>query len=546
MFLLAIGVTEPIDALVAQSARIHRNDPLEAHAIAMRAHSMSLATGYITGQATSLFRSAAALRLLGRRDEALESCKASEELFEKLKDDLGLLRCMNHRASLLRDEGSEREAILLFNEVIVRAEAAGHEEVAFSAYSGLVAAYEAIGDKLGVLESASSALSVAHSIGSDRTVSFALCVRAGAELEFEHWALAISLFEEALPTLERVSDTDSIAAALANIGYAHWRAGHSDKAIEAYEKAHAFSLEHDNLRIQLVSESCLGYLYAERKDHKRATRFIDSALALSDRVDFVAERSQVLMKAADAYLQLDEKPKAIALYDQALGATAGFSAAREEICSKLAPLLDECGDHKRAYELAHEQLALIAERERRDREYSSRAVEVRQELRAQREQHVLVLQQKRSLEEQARSRDRELTQLALSLAERYELLRSIREHLLAADGNKRTIVRAIDRHLEVSDGWRTFEMQFQSVYGEFSSQLLAVCPELTPTELRVTALLKLGLSSKQIADALGASPRTIEWHRTSIRKKLGLASNDNLSTYLTGLGASEPIPVLST
>jgi DNA-binding CsgD family transcriptional regulator/predicted negative regulator of RcsB-dependent stress response len=536
MSLLPVGVTEPIDSLVAESQRIHRNSPAEAHAIAMRAHDMSVAAGYTAGQAASLFRAAASLRLLGRREEALESCKASEALFAKLKDDAALLRCMNHRASLLRDGGAERDAIILFHEVIAEAELAHANEVMFSAYSGLVSAYEAIGDKLGVLESANKALAVAQSIGNEQTVAFALCNCAGAELEFEHWERAIELFNEALPVLERAHDADTAATALSNIGYAYWRAGNSKSALKAYENAHSFATEHENPRMQLVAESCLGYLFAELKNRTKAIPYIKSSLALSERVDFVAERSQVLMKAADAYVQLNDKPSAIAYYEQALKVTAGFSAVREEICAKLAPLFAEQGDHEQAYRLAVEQLALATERERREREYSIRAVEVRRELQEQREQHLRLIEEKAKLEEQAHARDRELTQVALSLAERYELLRSIREQLLAADGNKRVIIRAIDRHLEASDGWRTFEMQFQSVYGDFSSRLLAVCPELTPTELRVTALLKLGLSSKQIADTLGASPRTVEWHRTSIRKKLRLASNDNLSTFLASIG----------
>jgi DNA-binding CsgD family transcriptional regulator/tetratricopeptide (TPR) repeat protein len=538
MSLLPIGVTEPIDALIEESITIHRADPLEAHGIAVRARDLSVAAGYTSGEAQSLFRAAAALRLLGRRDEALANISAAEAIFTALNDQAGLLRCMNHRATLLRDAGSENEAIVLFDAVTVRAEELGDKHTLFSAYSGLVSAFEAIGDQLGVLESSANALCVAREIGSDRTIGIALCNAANAELEFENWANAIELFEESVPVLERVDDHDSLATAFVNTGYAHWRAGTSDAARFAYEKALEYATVHTNPRMQLVAESCLGYLFAEPGNGERARIHVENSLKLADEFNFVAERAQVLLKAGEVYALLGDVHSAVAHFERALDVAAGFTAIREEICSKLAPVLAGINDYERAYVLSTECLSLAADRQRREREYGIRAVKIRQELRKQREDHARVLEEKHKLEDAARGRDRELTQLALNLAERYELLQSIREQLIAASGDKRAIVRAIDRHVEATDGWRTFELQFQSIYADFTASLLQRCQDLTPTELRICSLLKLGLSSKQIADSLCASPRTIEWHRTSIRKKLRLALNDNLTTFLSAIGLS--------
>ena len=45
---------------------------------------------------------------------------------------------------------------------------------------------------------------------------------------------------------------------------------------------------------------------------------------------------------------------------------------------------------------------------------------------------------------------------------------------------------------------------------------------LTTSELRVSALIIQGMSTKQVAEQLKLSIFTIEWHRRNIRKKLGL------------------------
>jgi DNA-binding CsgD family transcriptional regulator len=60
-------------------------------------------------------------------------------------------------------------------------------------------------------------------------------------------------------------------------------------------------------------------------------------------------------------------------------------------------------------------------------------------------------------------------------------------------------------------------------------------PELTPTELKVCALLKNGLSTKECATVLAIEPRSIEKYRQRIRRKLQLATSVNLTLYLTAL-----------
>ena len=59
---------------------------------------------------------------------------------------------------------------------------------------------------------------------------------------------------------------------------------------------------------------------------------------------------------------------------------------------------------------------------------------------------------------------------------------------------------------------------------------------LTPREIEVCNLVKNGLSSKEIARILKIALHTVEKHRRTARKKLGLANqNINLRTYLHSL-----------
>lgn len=59
---------------------------------------------------------------------------------------------------------------------------------------------------------------------------------------------------------------------------------------------------------------------------------------------------------------------------------------------------------------------------------------------------------------------------------------------------------------------------------------------LTPREIEICSLIEKGAVSKDIADMLNISCETVEKHRCTIRKKLGLSgSGTNLTTYLMNL-----------
>jgi DNA-binding CsgD family transcriptional regulator len=83
--------------------------------------------------------------------------------------------------------------------------------------------------------------------------------------------------------------------------------------------------------------------------------------------------------------------------------------------------------------------------------------------------------------------------------------------------------------------WDNYETLFKAVHPEFARKLAETWPEISATELRVCALLKLNLRSDQIAKIFGVSERTIESHRFWIRKKMNLAKGEDLAIFLAKL-----------
>lgn len=83
--------------------------------------------------------------------------------------------------------------------------------------------------------------------------------------------------------------------------------------------------------------------------------------------------------------------------------------------------------------------------------------------------------------------------------------------------------------------WDDFHLRFTQINSTFYDNLHTSHPELTPTDLKHCALIKLNFDSKEMAQILGISLHSVHVSRSRIRKKLGLARQNNLSNYINSL-----------
>jgi DNA-binding CsgD family transcriptional regulator len=171
------------------------------------------------------------------------------------------------------------------------------------------------------------------------------------------------------------------------------------------------------------------------------------------------------------------------------------------------------------------------------------AIEVRYGTeRAEREREMFRLRNER-LEAENAGKTRELTALAMSLTQTMEVLRGLRENaaMLSRSGGvdaretAEAMIRTIDAAFQEVDGWQQFERQFNLLHPEFLGKLSDRFPDLTPGELKICLLLRINLSTKEIASLLSVSTRAVEGHRYNIRRKLSLSSKAALPTFLASI-----------
>lgn len=94
------------------------------------------------------------------------------------------------------------------------------------------------------------------------------------------------------------------------------------------------------------------------------------------------------------------------------------------------------------------------------------------------------------------------------------------------------ITTLIDRNISNDNDWEIFEALFDQAHEDFFKRLKQVFPDLTQSDLKLCAYLKLNLSSKEIAPLLNISIRGVEIRRYRLRKRLSLKSDENLVEYI--------------
>ncbi|WP_282036702.1 tetratricopeptide repeat protein [Saccharicrinis aurantiacus] len=137
------------------------------------------------------------------------------------------------------------------------------------------------------------------------------------------------------------------------------------------------------------------------------------------------------------------------------------------------------------------------------------------------------------LEQDVESKNRELTTNVMLLIQKNQVISDVLKDLKALKGdtrkNNKVTIESIVLNLQSHSNkeiWTEFELRFMQVHSNFYKNLLNAHPDITPTEKRLCALLKLNMTSKEIASITNQSLRSVEVARSRLRKRLGITRQD--------------------
>ena len=150
------------------------------------------------------------------------------------------------------------------------------------------------------------------------------------------------------------------------------------------------------------------------------------------------------------------------------------------------------------------------------------------------------------IDTELKNKELELLGTATYIEQRNNNLRNLRDNLNLATNNDSykfkvnqfstpKLTKELDSIIKSRSSFDSFKNQFTKAFPDFFKKLLNLHPNLSPTDLRLCAYIKMNQTNQDIASINNLSTRTVESQRYRLRRKLNIDKQTDLFNYLTNL-----------
>ncbi|MBS1904691.1 MAG: tetratricopeptide repeat protein [Bacteroidetes bacterium] len=340
------------------------------------------------------------------------------------------------------------------------------------------------------------------------------------------------------------------AAALGNLGQLYGRQNELDTSLEYFERSLNIQIQMGHSNYQALTHANIANIFAMQGKTDEALSQIEISVELATTSNDYYTKGMVLFakgshlvnvkryeEGVDCLLQVQQmlengmqnKERCTLLYALSVG-YEGIGDIPEAL--KYFKLLDAAKESLFAEKLKHErQIAdtkMALQMASTDKQYYQRKSE--------------------SLEAKNSIQAHKLLVFDDQLAEMNRYLQEIIPHIEALTHSSDTvdlqksvqaIVRKIKKNLSNHHARYRDKKSLEMLDTTFQQKLRRAYPLLSDTEEKICGLVRLNLGSEQIADLLFCSKRTVDWHRSNIRKKMRIPNDTELHAYLESFFASK-------
>ncbi len=163
---------------------------------------------------------------------------------------------------------------------------------------------------------------------------------------------------------------------------------------------------------------------------------------------------------------------------------------------------------------------------------------MQQKMKALEQERIIAEQQQRLLKNELQVKGKDVASMALDMVAMKNSMESVREQLLEGMRNgtlsskKANLILQQLKDNDTEMFWSTYHNNFDLIHENFFRNLHKHFPELTQNDMKICALLRLNLNTKDIADFTHLSVRGVEGARYRLRKKLGIPTDKSLNDFL--------------
>ncbi len=350
---------------------------------------------------------------------------------------------------------------------------------------------------------------------------------------------AFYYFNKAYLVNSKLNQNSSLIVNLNNIGDIYRKTNQIEKAIKITDSTLSLAKQY-HLKYQIRSAyKDLSKIYIEQKDYYRAYHYLDSAMLLFSEI--FDEESAGRIARLQSIHETEHKEQQISSLESEQKSNqrlrlvlvialivVGGAALVVVYFSRIKLLNNKKILQQREQLTNAQQELLVAD--------LKNAMLNQQNLRNELKNRELVESQLRN---ELAIKSQTLATHTISLIRKNNFMEGLRGELkgikkLDRHGVQKEInklLTSISLNCAQEEDWVEFQKVFEEIHVDFFSNLKKEFPDLTPTELRLSALLKLNLCSKDIATIMGISPDSLRVSRYRLRKKLDLESGVNITHY---------------
>ncbi|MCW9706132.1 tetratricopeptide repeat protein [Fodinibius salsisoli] len=359
---------------------------------------------------------------------------------------------------------------------------------------------------------------------------------------------AIEINNQALTLAREMSDKMLEALALENMASVYRSQGALPKANDHLLQTLPLLNDIGWQQTLIGIRNQLAHNYFDLGEFNRAIRYATEALEVAQKSTMYEEALESLQLLSDAYGRADE-------YEKAISAQRKIIALKDSLYSREKSRQIAQMQARYETEQKEQEIALLQEKQERAQLIRNAfiagllliaiialLVYNRQRLKIKKNKTEL---ENTRLKEQQLKRDlafknKQLTTHSLHLVQKNEAMKELKEHICEinqqGDGRNtqdlQSLTNLVDYSFNLDKDWEEFRLYFEEVHTGFFATLKEQYPDLTSKELRLSALVKLNLTTKEIATLLGITPNSVKTARYRLRKKLGMETEENLTDFM--------------
>lgn len=342
--------------------------------------------------------------------------------------------------------------------------------------------------------------------------------------------------EEAKKIFEQIDDEENLARVLLEQGLLEANQNHTSLAIDLLLKAEKMASNYGMIPIRKSAAKYLSDIYEKTGNYFKAFQYQKLHSILSDTLNNIERQKQILSiqatydfeKQQNELLLEQEKRKTLEK-NQTLQRVISISSLLALILTGLITYL--------IFKRIKEKQKIEAEKLLKEAEISkAKEALIETQLRNQ------DLEKQRLIEE-LKYKSNHLTNLALIIAQKNEFINELKNLLKELKNSNESQKDKVMKELwqkttqqsNINKELDKFKKEIDDANRSFYEKLNNICPQLTLHEKELAGLLRINLSSKEIASLHNVSVKAIEMSRYRLRKKLQLESNDKLVDFLQKL-----------